>query len=112
MLTLTEAGLQALEARAALPITLPGLSIPAKEDMAARWQHRPERSDTTQETLALFQQGLTPTEIAVKRELTERHMIIWLDSSTTASLNCIKWCPPTLKRRYSKLWQPLAAPLD
>ncbi len=72
VLILTESGLNALEARAALPITIPGLSTPSDDDGVERWQNRSQRSSTALETLNLFQQGLTPAQIAAERDLTER----------------------------------------
>jgi len=70
VLTLTEFGLNALEARAALPITIPGLSLP-DDDSVERWQRSSTRSDTVMETFNFFQQGFTPDQIATERDLTE-----------------------------------------
>ncbi len=63
-------GREALQARAALPVDVPALST--GDDAADRWQPRSERSDTVTETFELFQQGLTPAEIAETRALAER----------------------------------------
>jgi superfamily II DNA helicase RecQ len=70
VLLLTESGAQALTARAALPITAPGYAPPATESVE-QWQKSVRRSDTVQETLALFEQGLGLAEIAEKRDLKE-----------------------------------------
>jgi ATP-dependent DNA helicase RecQ len=71
VLILTEAGSKALEARVALPITLPGLPTLSDDGAIERWQSRPERSSTTLETLNLLQQGLSLAQIAAKRDLAE-----------------------------------------
>ena len=69
VLTVTPLGLTALEARAALPVHIPGLS--SETDSVDRWQARTERSDTVIQTFDLFQRGLTPIQIAAERNLTE-----------------------------------------
>jgi ATP-dependent DNA helicase RecQ len=69
VLSLTPFGLEALKARAALPIRIPGLTL--EGDTVERWKMRPERSDTVMETFELFQQGLTPAQIAAERDLKE-----------------------------------------
>ncbi|MFC1975671.1 RecQ family ATP-dependent DNA helicase, partial [Chloroflexota bacterium] len=69
VLTITDPGLDALQARAALPIHIAGLTL--EDDAVERWETRPERSDTTMETFELFQQGLTLAEIATTRDLKE-----------------------------------------
>ncbi|HHJ06343.1 MAG TPA: RecQ family ATP-dependent DNA helicase, partial [Anaerolineae bacterium] len=61
---ITALGQQALDLRAALPLHLEDL--PAARPSVGRKQ-----SDTLEETLRLFQEGLPPAEIAVKRNLTE-----------------------------------------
>lgn len=71
VLVLTSFGTKALEARAALPITIPGLSTSGDDDSVDRWKDHSQRSSTTMETLALFQQGLTPAQIAAERDLKE-----------------------------------------
>jgi ATP-dependent DNA helicase RecQ len=69
VLTLSPTGQQALETRAALPVRVPG---PApKEDPVERRQKRADRSDTVRQTFELFQQGLSPSEIAAERDLAE-----------------------------------------
>ncbi|MCK6627572.1 MAG: RecQ family ATP-dependent DNA helicase [Anaerolineae bacterium] len=69
VLNLTPLGQRALEARAALPIRLASLNNEA--DSVERWQAKSERSDTVIQTYELFQQGLTPAQIAAERQLTE-----------------------------------------
>ena len=69
VLTVTPLGLAALEARAALPVHIPGLS--RETDSVDRWQARTERSDTVIQTFDLFQRGLSPIQIAAERNLTE-----------------------------------------
>ncbi len=69
VLTLSPAGRQALEARAALPISIPNLAL--EDETVGRWQARSERSDTVLQTLNLFKQGLTPAQIAAERDLKE-----------------------------------------
>jgi superfamily II DNA helicase RecQ len=69
VLNLTPLGLQALEARAALPIRLASLATEAVP--VERWQARTEKSDTVIQTFELFKRGLTPTQIAAERNLTE-----------------------------------------
>ncbi len=73
VLALSPLGGQALTARAALPIHIPGVTIadePA-EDTARRWQAQNRRSDTVAQTHDLFKEGLSPAEIAARRELAE-----------------------------------------
>lgn len=69
VLSLTPLGQQALDARAALPVRL--ASLANKADVVERWQAKSERSDTVIQTYELFQQGLTPAQIAVERHLSE-----------------------------------------
>lgn len=69
VLTLTPLGLQALEARAVLPIRLASLTREA--DTVDRWQAKSERSETVTQTFELFKRGLTPAQIAAERNLTE-----------------------------------------
>jgi ATP-dependent DNA helicase RecQ len=69
VLTLTPLGFEALKARAALPIRIPGLTL--EDDTVERWKMRSERSDTVMETFDLFKQGLTPAQIAAERGLKE-----------------------------------------
>ena len=69
VLTLTALGLQALEARAALPVRIAGLAV--EEDQIEQWRTRTARSDTMMETFKLFDQGLTPAQIAAARGLVE-----------------------------------------
>lgn len=70
VLTLTETGLKALEARAALPITAPRLPAPAApRSSRARSGNQPH---TAKITLDYLRQGLTPAQIAAKRNLAEQ----------------------------------------
>ncbi|MBE7556859.1 MAG: RecQ family ATP-dependent DNA helicase [Anaerolineales bacterium] len=69
VLTLTPLGLQALEARAVLPIRL--ASLASEADSVDRWRAKSERSDTVIQTYELFKRGLTPAQIAAERTLTE-----------------------------------------
>ncbi|MCB0180946.1 MAG: RecQ family ATP-dependent DNA helicase [Anaerolineae bacterium] len=69
VLILTAAGQKALEARVALPITIPGFE-PDRHDSIAQWQSS-KRPSTVDQTLELFRQGLTLTQITEKRNLTE-----------------------------------------
>ena len=66
VLTLTPLGVDALKARAALPITVPGLNM----QTSAPQPGRHERGATVRVTLDLFRQDLTPAQIAAKRDLT------------------------------------------
>lgn len=69
VLSLSPTGQQALEARAALPVRVPG---PAPgEDPVEHRKKRTGQSDTVRQTFALFQQGLSLSEIAAQRELAE-----------------------------------------
>lgn len=68
VLALSPWGNQALEARAALPIDLPELMLESQP--VKQWQSGANRSNTVMQTLELFQQGLSPAEIATRRELT------------------------------------------
>jgi len=73
VLNLTESGQKALEARAALPIK--AADLPAPGDRSGAASARSRRSDqphTAQITLDYWQQGLTPAQIATKRELAEQ----------------------------------------
>jgi ATP-dependent DNA helicase RecQ len=71
VLLLADSGLQALNARAALLITVAGYAPPAAEESIEQWQKSSRRSDTVQETLALFEQGLTLAQICEQRGLKE-----------------------------------------
>jgi ATP-dependent DNA helicase RecQ len=70
VLYITPAGAKALEVRAALPIRPPedGLA----DIFQGKQTSRLERSNTVMETLALFNEGLTPAQIADRRALTEQ----------------------------------------
>ncbi|MCB0168550.1 MAG: RecQ family ATP-dependent DNA helicase [Anaerolineae bacterium] len=70
VLALTDAGQKALEARVALPMTIPGLE-PDRAEAITQWQSS-KRPSTVDQTLELFQQGLTPAQIAEQRNLSER----------------------------------------
>jgi len=65
VVTLTEAGLKALDARAALPLAVPEMPELAHPSPS-------KRPATTEITLSLFQQGLTPDQIAAERNLTQQ----------------------------------------
>jgi ATP-dependent DNA helicase RecQ len=69
VVTMSPRGQQALEARAALPIHIPDLSPEGK--VAERWQTGSTRSATLMQTLTMFQEGLTPAQIAARRGLAE-----------------------------------------
>ena len=63
VLRTTPLGVQALDARAALPIRLPDIVYDQKP--------RAGRSDTVKRTLEMHKAGLTPAQIAAQRSLTE-----------------------------------------
>ncbi len=65
VVSLTPAGQQALEARAALPVHITGLELPVRPGS------QPKPGETVSQTLALFNQGLSPAQIAAERKLTE-----------------------------------------
>lgn len=69
VLVLTDAGQKALDARVALPIAIPGLE-PDRSEAITQWQNS-KRPSTVDQTLELFQQGLTPAQIAERRNLSE-----------------------------------------
>ncbi|MCB9100468.1 MAG: HRDC domain-containing protein, partial [Anaerolineales bacterium] len=69
VLALTAAGQKALEARVAIPITIPGLESD-RDEAISQWQSS-KRPSTVDQTLELFQQGLTPAQIAERRNLSE-----------------------------------------
>ena len=71
VLLLANPGQQALNARAAIPITVPGFTPVAADDGIEQWQKSSRRSDTVQETLALVEQGLSLAQIAEQRNLKE-----------------------------------------
>lgn len=70
VLGLTPAGAKVLEARAALPVSIPGLAD--IQDAPAPRPSQTPKIPTTQITLGFFQDGLTPTQIAEKRHLAEQ----------------------------------------
>ncbi len=70
VLHVTPAGAKALEVRAALPIRLPEDSL--ADTFQGSRTSRLERSNTVMETLSLFNDGLTPAQIADRRALTEQ----------------------------------------
>ncbi len=65
VLTLTSTGLAALKARAAIP--LPVRVAGPDQQVVEQWKERATRSATVSETLALYQQGLAPAQIAEAR---------------------------------------------
>ncbi|MCB0213385.1 MAG: RecQ family ATP-dependent DNA helicase [Anaerolineae bacterium] len=67
VLDLTVAGQKALEARSAIPITIPGLEAD-RDSAVAQWQEN-KRPSTVDQTLQLFQQGSTIADIAEARNL-------------------------------------------
>ncbi len=67
VLKLSHQGMAALTARAAIPLSIPGTDDIDDGGKRKRYAH----SSTTQETEALFRQGLQPNDIAVQRGLTE-----------------------------------------
>jgi superfamily II DNA helicase RecQ len=70
VLTLTETGQSAVQARVALPIPEPAPS--GSNDRPGRRQSSSDRASTVLTTLALLEQGLSPAEIARQRQLTEQ----------------------------------------
>lgn len=68
VLVLSSLGRQALEARVALPVQIPG----GEDEPDKPGRYRPGRVDTVQETFELFEQNLSPAEIAAERTLTEQ----------------------------------------
>lgn len=71
VLALTSAGQKALEGRLAIPISNPE---PARLDQngdVSRWKNCGRRSNTVLETQQLFQQGLTVSQVAARRNLKE-----------------------------------------
>ena len=66
----TEIGVQALEARVALPIQSPELKSPT--DTSLPTPSRRSKVDTVEETLSRFREGLSPEQIATQRGLTEQ----------------------------------------
>ena len=69
VLALSPLGLKALEARAAVPVRIPGLTL--TDEAVDRWQTRTERSDTVMQTFELVSQQLTPAQIAAQRGLAQ-----------------------------------------
>ena len=70
VLNLSSLGAEALTARAALPLEIPGVTTRVDETISRR-QTRTERSDTVSQTLELFEEGLTPADIATRRKLAQ-----------------------------------------
>jgi superfamily II DNA helicase RecQ len=70
VLTLTETGQSAVQARAALPISEPAPS--GDNNRPGRRQSNSDRASTVLTTLTLLEQGLSPAEIARQRQLTEQ----------------------------------------
>lgn len=74
ILSLSPRGVAALRVRAAIPFSLPddnGTPANDKPRLAKRPKKNPADSETVCETENLFQQGLSPSEIAVQRGLKE-----------------------------------------
>jgi ATP-dependent DNA helicase RecQ len=70
VVTLTQRGRQALQARAPIALELPGTSGNAETSGGKRKRYA--QSHTADETEVLLRQGMSPADIAAERELTER----------------------------------------
>jgi len=93
VVNITPLGNQALDARVAIPLHLNDLPAPRPPRPAGA-----KRSNTVEDTLHLFEEGLTPAEIAAERELAEStiytHLAKLIESGAVALPDII---PPEIE---------------